>query len=84
MSFSVYIVMCSGGDTTPDGNFATPVQVAFLCRDGKFVGRLPEIGVSGNLFDIYGKNFIGQAEDSLSHTDCSDYKPLIVRMKVTK
>ena len=80
----VYIVMCSGGDTTPDGNFATPVQVAFLCRDGKFVGRLPEIGVSGNLFDIYGKNFIGQAEDSLSHTDCSDYKPLIVRMKVTK
>jgi hypothetical protein len=81
---AIYLVMASGGDTTPDGDFATPVQVAFLYEKGKLVGRLPALNVSGNLFDIYGKNFVGQAEDSLSATDCESYKPLVVKMKVTK
>lgn len=81
---AVFILMASGGDTTSDGNFATPVQVAFLYENGKLTGRLPAIGVSGNLFDLYGKNYIGLASDSLSFTDGEGNKPLIVRMKVTK
>lgn len=81
---AIYLVMASGGDTTPDGNFATPVQTAFLWRDGKFVGKLPTLGISGNLFDLYGKNYLGLAEDSLSHTDCKSYYPLAVRMTVRK
>ena len=81
---AVYIVMASGGDTTPDGNFATPVHISFLCENGKLVGRLPALNISGNLFDIYGKNFAGQAEDSLSLTDSELNKPIVVKMKVTK
>ena len=50
----------------------------------KFVGKLPTLGISGNLFDLYGKNYLGLAEDSLSHTDCKSYYPLAVRMTVRK
>ena len=78
------IVLASGGDPTPDGNFATPVHISFLCENGKLVGRLPALNISGNLFDIYGKNFAGQAEDSLSLTDSELNKPIVVKMKVTK
>ena len=56
---AIYVVVASGGDTTPDGRFATPVQMAYLLEDGKFVGRLPELSVSGNFFDMLGKDYIG-------------------------
>lgn len=58
---SILAVYASGGDTTPDGRFATPVQCAFLMEDGKPVGRLPEITVSGNFFDLLGKDWLGAA-----------------------
>ena len=35
------------------------IRSAFLYRDGRLVGRLPEFGVSGNIYDIFGKNFVG-------------------------
>ena len=44
---------------TPDGNISLPVQVAFLYKDGKIVGRLPEFSLCGNMFDIFGKDYIG-------------------------
>ncbi|MDD6800310.1 MAG: metallopeptidase TldD-related protein [Firmicutes bacterium] len=56
---SVYVVIASGGDTTPDGHFATPVQLAYLMEDGKPVGRLPELNVSGNFFEILGEGYLG-------------------------
>ena len=51
--------MASGGDTTPDGHFATPVQMSYLLENGKFVGRLPELNISGNFYDLLGKDYIG-------------------------
>jgi len=62
---AVYIIQAAGGDTTPTGDFAAPVQTSFLVEGGKFVGRLPDIGISGNIFDMFGKNFLGVATDSL-------------------
>ena len=56
---AVYVIIASGGDTTPDGHFATPVQMAYLMEDGHIVGRLPEIAVSGNFFDMLGKDYLG-------------------------
>ena len=32
---AVLMMVASGGDTTPDGHFATPVQLAYLLEDGK-------------------------------------------------
>ena len=48
----VYIVMCSGGDTTPDGNFATPVQVAFLLS-------LIHIYIASNFVTVLSKELVG-------------------------
>lgn len=56
---AIYVVMASGGDTTPDGHFATPVQMAYLMEDGRLVGRLPELNISGSFFDLLGSDYIG-------------------------
>lgn len=56
---SIYVVMASGGDTTPDGHFATPVQLAYLMENGKLIGRLPELNISGNFYDMLSKNYLG-------------------------
>lgn len=82
---AILLSMASGGDTTPDGNFATPVQVAFLVRNGKLVGRLPALNISGNVFDTYGKNFVGKATNSpLDLVDGEGGNPVVVRINVSK
>lgn len=60
---AIYAFMVSGGDMTPGGHFAMPVQGAFLMEDGKLVGRLPELTVSGELFDLLGDGWIGAVRD---------------------
>lgn len=61
---SIYVVMASGGDTTPDGHFATPVQLAYLMEDGKLVGRLPELNIGGGFYDMLSKNYLGAAHNA--------------------
>ena len=56
---AVYVAVASGGDATPDGHFATPVQLAYLLEDGEFVGRLPSLNISGSFFDMLGKDYLG-------------------------
>ncbi len=60
---AVWAVITTGGDTTPDGHFAAPVQMAYLMEDGRPVGRLPEIGISGSFFDMLGQDYIGTVRD---------------------
>ena len=60
---AIYVCMASGGDITPAGDYATPVQAAYLCRDGKLVGKLPELNVRGNIFDMLGKDYLGTSSD---------------------
>lgn len=62
---AVFAMVASGGDTTPDGRFATPVQMAYLMEDGELVGRLPDISISGNFFDLLGKDYIGSVRHEL-------------------
>ena len=57
------VVMASGGDCTPDGMLATPVQTAYLYRDGKLLGKLPEFSARGSLFDLLGQNYLGCSAD---------------------
>ena len=56
---AVYVVAAAGGDMTPDGHFATPVQMAYLLEDGEPVGRLPELNIGGSFFDLLGKDYRG-------------------------
>lgn len=77
---SIFVVMASGGDTTPDGHFATPVQLAYLMENGRLVGKLPELTVSGDFFSLLGENYLGAAPGSTL-----DESPLCaIKMNVSK
>ncbi len=56
---AVFVIIASGGDMTPDGHFATPVQMAYLTERGRLVGRLPETVISGSFFDMLGRDYLG-------------------------
>ena len=56
---AVGVIIASGGDMTPDGHFAAPVQMAYLMEDGRPVGRLPETIISGSFFDMLGRDYLG-------------------------
>lgn len=62
----VFISIASGGDFTPEGSFASPVQLAMLHDGTRFVGRLPELRISSHLFRMFGDDWIGQSSDDLS------------------
>jgi PmbA protein len=59
----VMIAVASGGDWTVDGDFASPVQLGYLIENGKLVGKLPEFGISGNIYELFGKDYIGVTKD---------------------
>ena len=77
---AIYVFETSGGDMTPDGTVGLPVQLAYLYEDGKLVGRLPEFGIQGNMFDFLGKDFIGVARDDTFAF--SDDSVLVAKFKV--
>jgi PmbA protein len=72
------VVLSSGGDFTSAGDYAAPVQLAMLTDGERLIGRLPECSISGNIFDLLGKDYIGLSEDKLLY----DEKSLVVRMKI--
>lgn len=62
---AIFVSMASGGDFTSEGGFGTPAQVAFLMKDGKLVGRLPELQLSSSVYEMYGKDFLGVSSDKI-------------------
>lgn len=78
----IFVLVASGGDFTPEGNFGTPVQLALLFDGERFVGRLPELNITASVFDMFGESFIGVSCDDL--LPLTNSKSLITKMKVTK
>lgn len=62
---AVYLCVSSGGDMTPSGDISMPTLVPYLYEDGKLLGKLPELTVATNLYDAFGKDFIGVCEKGL-------------------
>lgn len=62
---AIYLSNTGGGDMTTSGDISIPSMVSYLYEDGKLIGKLPEFTVTGNLFDILGKDFIGVSEQGL-------------------
>ncbi|MGN1104467.1 MAG: metallopeptidase TldD-related protein [Candidatus Coproplasma sp.] len=62
---AIYVSVTSGGDMTPDGDVGLPIILAYIYEDGKLTATLPEFGVSGNIFDLFGKDFIGIARNDI-------------------
>lgn len=60
---AVYAVFMSGGDCTNEGDFASPVQMSYLIRDGKVIGKFPEFSVYGNIYEMFGNDYLGQSSD---------------------
>jgi PmbA protein len=59
----IFVIIASGGDFTPEGNFGSPVQLALLFDGEKLIGRLPEIKLSSSLKEMYGSSFRGLSTD---------------------
>ena len=74
---AIYVIIASGGDFTSEGLYASPVQMAFLTDGERMLGRLPELSISGSIYDILGADFVGVAAD----TPFSHEHMAVVRMK---
>lgn len=57
----ILAIVYDGGDFTPKGDYATPVQLAFLFDGERIIGRLPEFNMSSNIFEMYGPGYRGTA-----------------------
>ena len=79
---AVLVMVQSGGDMTPEGHFATPLQMSFLVEKGEIVGRLPDIGISGEFFDILGRNYLGTVEKAFFPSAGNTY--MCCKMNVSK
>lgn len=77
---AIVIVIASGGDFTPEGTFATPVQKAFLYEKGVILGHLPEFQLKSHLYDMLGKDYIGTFESPFYMGDHS--KITVSKMKI--
>lgn len=77
---AVIAKITSGGDYTNSGDFAAPIQDAYLTDGERILGRLPELSVSGNLFEMFGNDYIGCSSDK--PFSCSN--ALVIRMKVSE
>ena len=78
---AVYVVFASGGDFTSQGEYASPVQSAFLFDGTSLLGRLPQLSIRSNVFDMFGKDFIGVSSDG-NNPHCP-YKYLAIDMNVS-
>ncbi len=78
---AIFVVLIQDGDYTPKGNFSSPVQLTFLYENGKFVGKLPELNISSNIFDMFGKSFIGVSRNKFF--SLSPKRATIIDMLVT-
>lgn len=59
---AVLPVQFSGGGFSDTGEYAMPVQMAYLTDGEKILGRLPPFTMRSSMFDMFGKNFIGVAK----------------------
>lgn len=76
---ALLIAMASGGDYTAQGDFASPVQLGMLTDGVHLLGRLPEFNIRGNLFELFGADFIGVSSDKALFGE----RALVVKLQVT-
>jgi PmbA protein len=79
---AIFVSMASGGDFTSQGEYASPIQRAYLFDGEKFLGRLPQLSMSSNVYDMFGKDFIGVSSDG--NYLGSPYSYMVCEMNVQK
>ena len=73
-------IMMSGGDYTDKGDFASPVQLALVYKNGKLIGKANQIQISGNFFHMFNKDFMGSASDRF--ISYSPTTPFVIEMEI--
>ena len=58
-------------------------MLAYLYEDGKLVGTLPEFSLSGSLFDVFGKDYLGAAENDI-FSFANKEKVLVTKLKFNR
>jgi len=71
---AILVIAASGSE----GNFASPVQMAMITDGEHIIGRLPEFNISGNLYEMFGEDFVGVSEDK----PFIDEHVLAIKMKI--
>jgi len=71
----IFTVMAFGGDLTAQGDFATPVQLAFLVRDGVVLGRIASASLNSHIERMYGNQLLEVAADAPTRGESS---PLVL------
>jgi PmbA protein len=79
---AIYVDMASGGDYTPNGEFATPVQSAYLVKGGHLIGKLGGLQINSRLEDMFGKDFVGVGSEPLFPLNSE--KPIVINFNVKK
>lgn len=81
---AILIVINSGGDFTPDGDYASPVQASFLYDGENLLGKLPEFNIRGNLFDLLGKDYVGTFDNQYFYTGDSEDQVFVFNMEISR
>lgn len=56
---AIFALVSAGGEFNADGNYATPVQSAYLFDGEKLIGKLPEFNMGNDIYSMLGKDYIG-------------------------
>jgi PmbA protein len=57
---AILVDLSAGGDGSEAGDVGLPVQLGWwIDREGRPLGRLPEIMLSGNLYRLFGDDYVG-------------------------
>ena len=66
---AVIPIIADGGGFKEKGEYTMPIQVSYLTDGEKILGRLPEFTIKSNMFDMFGKDFIGVGSDKPIYND---------------
>lgn len=75
--YAVIPVMSYGGGFNEKGEYIMPVHSSLLFDGEKILGKLPPFTIITNLFDMFGKDYIGVASDQPIYND----KQILYRVK---
>ncbi len=77
---AVLPVQFTGGGFNDAGDYAVPVQMSYLTDGEKILGRLPQFTMRSNMFDMFGKDFIGVSK----YTSLWNMGMMLVKMEAGK
>lgn len=67
--YMIISLIASGGDFTSSGEYASPVQMAYLYDGENIIGKLPDFNIRSSFFNMLGKDYIGTFDSPLYFGD---------------